>query len=68
MTLTHRLSMAGYETTAQVLGYAVWQLARHPDIQNALREEVACVHSTNIDDLQTKYPLLDAVCRERSVA
>jgi cytochrome P450 len=58
-------SMAGFETTAQGVGYAIWQLARHPDIQKSLREEVVSI--STFDDYNTKMPLLDAVVKERYV-
>lgn len=58
-------SVAGSETTAQSLAYATWELARHPDIQSRLREEVmAFAGSPSYDELQTQLPYLDAVTRE----
>ncbi|KAH0830184.1 cytochrome P450 [Lanmaoa asiatica] len=57
--------VAGSETTGQSLAYAIWELARHPDIQSRLREEVVSyLGSPSYDDLQTKLPYLDAVTRE----
>jgi len=57
--------MAGSETTAQTLAYAIWELGRHQDIQARLREEVMTYPgSPSYDDLQTQLPYLDAVMRE----
>ncbi|KAG9318040.1 cytochrome P450 [Chiua virens] len=54
--------MAGSETTAQSLAYAIWELARHPDIQSRLREETMTYPgSPSYDALQTQLPYLDAV-------
>jgi cytochrome P450 len=57
--------MAGFETSAQGIGYALWQLARHPDLQQQLREEVSSVSNPTFDDYNSKMPLLDAVIKER---
>ncbi|KAH0830185.1 cytochrome P450 [Lanmaoa asiatica] len=59
------LIVAGSETTGRSLAYVIWELARHPDIQSRLREEVMSFPgSPSYDDLQTKLPYLDAVTRE----
>jgi cytochrome P450 len=57
--------MVGFETTAQVIGHAIWQLARHPKIQDELRQEVSSLPGATFDELSTKMPLLDAVLKER---
>jgi hypothetical protein len=59
--------MAGFETSAQVVGYAIWQLARHPTLQQQLREEVASITNPSFDDYTSKMPLLDAVIKERCI-
>ncbi|KIN97997.1 hypothetical protein M404DRAFT_1005687 [Pisolithus tinctorius Marx 270] len=57
--------MAGSETTAQSLAYAIWELALNPHVQTRLREEATAYHgSPSYDDLQTQLPYLDAVTRE----
>lgn len=35
--------VAGHDTTATTLTHALWQLGRHPDIQDAVRAEVAAL-------------------------
>jgi cytochrome P450 len=57
--------MAGFETSAQGIGYALWQLARHPDLQQQLREEICSASNPTFDDYNSKMPLLDAVIKER---
>lgn len=43
----------------------MWELARHPDVQQKLREEiVAFPGEPTYDDYQTRLPYLDAVARE----
>lgn len=32
--------LAGHETTASTVTFALYELAKHPDIQNELREEI----------------------------
>ncbi|KIK83375.1 hypothetical protein PAXRUDRAFT_832071 [Paxillus rubicundulus Ve08.2h10] len=57
--------MAGSETTAQSLAYAIWELALNPHVQTRLREEVMAYRgSPSYDDLHTQLPYLDAVTRE----
>ncbi|KZP26339.1 cytochrome P450 [Athelia psychrophila] len=57
--------MAGSETTGQALGAAVWELGRNPDIQKRLRDEVhSYSNEPTVDDLMSRMPYLDAVCRE----
>jgi cytochrome P450 len=43
----------------------MWQLARHPDMQQKLRDELmAFPGDPNYDDFQSRLPYLDAVLRE----
>lgn len=61
--------MAGSETTAQSLAYALWELARHPAAQAALRAELAgAPPEPGFDALQAGMPYLDAVLRETCVS
>lgn len=32
--------LAGYETTSTALAYAAWLLAKHPEVQDKLYEEI----------------------------
>ena len=32
--------LAGYETTSTALAYCMWLLAKHPDVQERLYEEI----------------------------
>jgi cytochrome P450 len=55
------LVVAGHETTALALAWAMWLLHRHPPILAKLQEEIRPV-----DDLEkiAALPYLDAVCQE----
>ena len=58
--------LAGHETTALALSYALWLLARSPHVQRRLHAEVdAALGSTRatLDDLP-ELPLCDAVIKE----
>ena len=35
--------IAGHDTTATTLAYALWELGRHPDIQRRVAREVAAL-------------------------
>ncbi|KIK52522.1 hypothetical protein GYMLUDRAFT_88653 [Collybiopsis luxurians FD-317 M1] len=57
--------IAGHETTTLTLAFSLWELARHPDKQNRLREEIQSIgNEATYDDFQTKFPYLDAVLKE----
>nr|VWO95655.1 N/A [Ganoderma boninense] len=57
--------IAGHETTTLTLGFTVYELSRHPEIQAKLREEIAAFNGEpTFDDFQTRLPYLDAVLRE----
>lgn len=57
--------MAGYETTAQTVCYALWELAKSPLSQAKLREECRnFVGEPSWDDFQTSLPFLDACFKE----
>ncbi|CAG7846127.1 SubName: Full=Related to cytochrome P450 {ECO:0000313/EMBL:CCA66807.1} [Serendipita indica DSM 11827] len=59
--------VAGHETTAGVTAFTLWTLATHPEIQNALRDELlAFPGEPTYDDFANldTFPLLDAVCKE----
>lgn len=63
--------VAGHETTASAMTWAVYTLCKHPEIQSRLRAEVQ-EHLPSIDDSSTivtdkvldKLPYLHAVCSE----
>ncbi|KAJ7196550.1 cytochrome P450 [Mycena pura] len=57
-------TMVGHETTAGSLAFTLWELARHPEIQNRLRAEIlAHRRDLSYDEIQ-KLEYLDAVVRE----
>lgn len=59
--------MAGFETTSQTLSFTLWELAKHPEKQARLRQEILDFgpHEPTYDDLQAeKLPYLDAVTKE----
>ncbi|KAI5985861.1 cytochrome P450 [Pisolithus albus] len=59
------LLIASYETTAITMTWALFELARHPDIQTKLREEVLSFGGEpSYDQLTTGFPYLDAVVQE----
>jgi len=57
------LVIAGYETTATTLGWALWATYRNPDILDRLREELELAGDPPADEL-SKLPYLGAVCDE----
>ncbi len=60
------LFLAGHETTALAISYAVWLLAEHPEIQDAVHAELNAVlggRDATPADLR-RLTLLDAVIRE----
>ncbi|KAI0759413.1 cytochrome P450 [Trametes elegans] len=59
--------ISGHETTTQTLGFTVFELSRHSEVQKKLREELRCFpHEPTYDDYQTQLPYLDAVLKETS--
>jgi len=57
--------ITGNETSTQTLAFLIWELSRHPDVQERLREELkAFPGEPSYDDFQTKLPYLDAVLKE----
>jgi cytochrome P450 len=57
------LLVAGHETTAVTLAWAVYWLLREPAVLQRLRAEVSAVDRSDLEGTQ-KLPYLDAVCRE----
>jgi cytochrome P450 len=60
-------SLAGNETTSTALAFTIWALAKYPDIQTKLHEEVRTIAGEpTYDDLMdpNRLPYLDAVCKE----
>ncbi|KAI8976580.1 cytochrome P450 [Trametes punicea] len=58
------LMMVGHETTAGTLSFTLLELARHPDIQQRLREEIRTLgRELRYDDVQ-RLEFLDAVVKE----
>ncbi|KAI5998243.1 cytochrome P450 [Pisolithus albus] len=59
------LLAAGYETTAVAITWALLELAKDPDIQNKLRQELlAFGEEPTYNHLQSSLPYLDAVVHE----
>jgi cytochrome P450 len=58
--------LAGYDTVALMIGYALWLLARHPAIQQQVHEELkASIADGPINaETLTRLPLLNAVLDE----
>jgi len=55
--------VAGHETTAIAIAWALWFLLREPAILERLRAELASVGADDVDAI-AKLPYLDAVCQE----
>lgn len=53
--------IAGHDTTATTLAYALWQLGRHPDLQDAVAAEVAALGDRPVTT--EDVPALDATVR-----
>ena len=69
------LTLAGHETTANTLTWYLWELAKHPEFQTKLREEIMAVRANistrgdsdlTIDDLDS-MPLLQAGMKVRFI-
>ncbi|KAG2143538.1 cytochrome P450 [Suillus bovinus] len=59
------LLLAGFETTAVTMTWALVELAKNPDLQGKLRDECLEFGPTpSYDDLTNKLPYLDAVVNE----
>lgn len=59
------LLFASYETTAIMMTWALIELARHPNVQTKLREELLSFGGEpSYDQLTTGFPYLDAVVQE----
>ncbi|TDL23921.1 cytochrome P450 [Rickenella mellea] len=57
-------TMAGHETTSGVLAFTLLELARHPEVQKRLRDEVIQYGGTLSYDTIPKLEYLDAVVKE----
>ncbi|KAH7914468.1 cytochrome P450 [Hygrophoropsis aurantiaca] len=51
---------AGYEPVSAALSWVLYELAMNPDRQQAIREEIAIARDPSYDELNNKFPLLDA--------
>lgn len=58
--------MVGHETTSCSVIFTLLELARNPETQTKLREELATINEFNYETL-SKLPYLDAVTKEGSV-
>ncbi|KAI0310104.1 cytochrome P450 [Amylostereum chailletii] len=57
--------VAGFESSTITLGFAIYELARNPALQQRLRDELsAFTGEPTYDDFQNRLPLLDAVLKE----
>ncbi|GMR41446.1 hypothetical protein PMAYCL1PPCAC_11641 [Pristionchus mayeri] len=58
--------LAGFDTTANALGYTSWMLANHPEVMRRCQEEIdefCCDESISYEDL-SNLPYIEAVCKE----
>jgi cytochrome P450 len=58
------LYFAGHETTAKLLGWTLWRLARHPDVKTRLQAELAGLTQAAEAAAPGRVPYLDAVLKE----
>ncbi|KAF2104677.1 cytochrome P450 [Rhizodiscina lignyota] len=59
------LQIAGTDTTANTLTFLVWAVAKRPEIQLRLAQEVAVVREEELNDVRlSQLPFLDAVIQE----
>lgn len=56
--------LAGHETTATALAWALYDLGSHPDVLEKLRVELTALGSNPDAELVTKSPYLTAICNE----
>jgi cytochrome P450 len=56
--------LAGHETTATALAWALYEVGRHPDVLRRLREEIAGVWPAADPGTIARLPYLSAVCDE----
>ena len=55
---------AGHETTGVALGWALYELGRHPEVLSKLRSELQSAGSNPDPGLLLTLPYLDSVCKE----
>ncbi|KAH9846772.1 cytochrome P450 [Lenzites betulinus] len=57
--------VSGHESTTQTLGFTIFELSRHPAVQDRLRQELdEFPREPTYDDYQNRLPYLDAVLKE----
>ncbi|CAA7259962.1 unnamed protein product [Cyclocybe aegerita] len=55
---------AGYETVSAIVAWIFYEIARHPDIQAELREEICAIPDLSFEHFNNELPFLDAVLKE----
>lgn len=55
---------AGYETVSAIIAWVLYELSQSPQLQADLREETSTSRESCFDELNNRYPLLDAVLKE----
>ncbi|PPQ63711.1 hypothetical protein CVT24_004291 [Panaeolus cyanescens] len=55
---------AGYETVSAIVAWMLFEISIHPKFQEQLRLEIASIPEPTFDQLNTKFPLLDAALKE----
>ncbi|KAG6857610.1 hypothetical protein H0H87_010178 [Tephrocybe sp. NHM501043] len=55
---------AGYETVSAVVAWVMYELSTNQKLQTELREELHNATDASFDELNSEYPLLDAVLKE----
>lgn len=60
------LIFAGTDTTGNTFSYMFWELAKNPEWQGRLRDELSTIQFDNVPDYQDvmKLPVLDALIHE----
>ena len=55
------LLVAGYDTTGTTMAYACYQLAKNPEVQERLREEIVDIHGGDLSEEITYDDLHDMI-------
>ena len=53
------LTLAGHETTASVITFLAWELARHPEYQERMRAEIRALRARMRERVDTEFTVDD---------
>ncbi|KAJ6626885.1 cytochrome P450 [Mycena sp. CBHHK59/15] len=55
---------AGYETVSAIVAWVLYELAMNPHLQERLRDEISNPGDPSLDELNSKFPILNSVVLE----